>query len=215
MFSYEAPGLILLRAFIIFFVSLIIMRIMGNRAIGQFSPFDFILMVGIGDIIGAVALETSTSVLSGIEALLGIVILQQVLARATLRSPILRKWSEGKPVVIIQDGKLIRKNLIKTNFNLDDIRQELHKYGMDLSGIHNIKIARLESTGEFTLVKNPDIEPITYDSFRKEILNIFENPLSSSGSEFAKLRIFIGDLEYLSSYIAKKSQILVDDKLSC
>jgi len=93
VFSAENLGLVLLRMGFIFAVALIVVRLMGNRAIGQFSPFDFVLMVGIGDIVANVALDTEYSLLSGAEGLIGLLILQQVLSRAALKNITMRKTS--------------------------------------------------------------------------------------------------------------------------
>lgn len=211
MFSTETLGQVLLRLGFIFTVALIAVRMMGNRAIGQFSPFDFVLMVGIGDIVANVALDTQYSLVSGAEGLLGLLILQQLLSRAALKSPMLRRWFEGMPVVIIQDGKIIRENLVKTQFNLDDLRQELHKYGMDMTNIGDIKLARLESCGGFTVVKNPDVEPLTKMQFEDAFERIFENPLSKSGAEFAKLQQLMDDVRYLTEYLKRQEELKVNE----
>ncbi|MCX7781245.1 MAG: DUF421 domain-containing protein [Negativicutes bacterium] len=204
MFSYEAAGQVLLRMAFIFAVALVVVRVMGNRAIGQFSPFDFVLMVGIGDIVANVALDTEYSLLSGAEGLLGLLFLQQLLARASLKNTTLRKWFEGTPVVIVQDGKIIRENLVKTQFNLDDLRQELHKHGLDMTNLKDIKLARLESCGDFTVVKEPDVEPLTKQQFEIALKKIFENPLSPAGAEFKKLQQFIADVHYLTEHIKRQ-----------
>lgn len=207
MFQTEALGQVLLRMGFIFAVALIAVRLMGNRAIGQFSPFDFVLMVGIGDIVSNVALDTEYSLLSGAEGLLGLLVLQQLLSRAALKSNVLRRWFEGQPVVIIQDGKIIRENLVKTQFNLDDLRQELHKYGMDMTNIADIKLARLESCGGFTIVKNPDVEPLTKAQFESALQSIFDNPLSRAGTEFVKLQQLAEDVRYLTDYVKRQEEM--------
>ena len=212
MFSMETVGQVLLRMGFIFAVALIAVRLMGNRAIGQFSPFDFVLMVGIGDIVANVALDTEYSLVSGAEGLLGLLLLQQILSRASLKNTTLRRWFEGVPVVIIQDGKILRENLVKTQFNLDDLRQELHKYGMDMTNIADIKLARLESCGGFTIVKNPDVEPLTKAQFENAINTIYENPLSKGGAEFAKMQQLMEDVRYLTEYLKKQEQIKQEEK---
>ena len=123
----------------------------------------------------------------------------------------LRRWFEGVPVVIIQDGKIIRENLVKTQFNLDDLRQELHKYGMDMTNIGDIKLARLESCGGFTVVKNPDVEPLTKMQFEDAFERVFENPLSKSGAEFAKLQQLMVDVRYLTEYLKRQEELKVNE----
>jgi len=123
VFGYEDAGQIVIRMILIFILALVVVRIMGNRAVGQLSPFDFVLMVGIGDIVANVAMDKNQSIIYGAEALFGLLVLQQILARLALKSLTLRKWFEGTPVKLIQDGKILTENLKSCQFNYDDLRQ--------------------------------------------------------------------------------------------
>ena len=202
--EYGTPGEIILRMAIIFAVALIVVRLMGNRAVGQLSPFDFVLMVGIGDIIANVAMARDESLLIGAEGLIGLFILQQLLARLSLKSKLLRRWFEGVPVEIIEDGRILHQNLTKTQFNLDDLRQELHKQGLDFSNLKDIKLARLESCGTFTLILTPDMEPLTKRDLDNFVRSLTDNPLSPAGSGWAKLEQLAADVRVVAEYV--KSQ---------
>ena len=61
--DFSNVGQVLLKMVTIFAIALIVVRLMGNRTVGQFSPFDFVLMVGIGDIVGNVALDRNQGIL--------------------------------------------------------------------------------------------------------------------------------------------------------
>jgi uncharacterized membrane protein YcaP (DUF421 family) len=199
--DYGTPGEVLLRMAAIFAVALIVVRFMGNRAVGQLSPFDFVLMVGIGDIVANVAMARNDSILIGAEGLLGLLVLQQVLSRLALKSKFLRKLFEGTPVELIEDGRILRDNLTKTQFNYDDLRQELHKQGMDFSNIKDIKLARLESCGTFSLIKSPDLEPLTRRDLENFIRGLSENPLSPAGAGWAKIEQLAADMRLLAEYV--------------
>ncbi len=200
----QGVGRILVEIVGIFLVALVVVRVMGNRTVGQFSPFDFVLMVGIGDIVGNVALDRDVNLIAGVEGLIGILLLQQVLARLSLKSTVLRKWFEGTPVAVVQDGKILRENLAKTQFNLDDMRQELHKKGLDFTHLKDIKVARIESCGEFSIIKVPDLDPLT----KRDLDNFFEklsgNPLSPAGAGWAKLEQLAADVQVLAEYVREQ-----------
>ncbi len=202
--DYGTPGQILLRMAAIFAVALVVVRLMGNRAVGQLSPFDFVLMVGIGDIVANVALARNESIIIGAEGLIGLLILQQLLSRLALKNKFLRKLFEGTPVELIEDGRILRQNLTKTQFNYDDLRQELHKQGLDFSNLKDVKLARLESCGTFTLIKNPDMEPLTRRDLENFIRSLSENPLSPAGTGWAKIEQLAADVRVLADYV--KSQ---------
>ncbi|HWQ62356.1 MAG TPA: YetF domain-containing protein [Negativicutes bacterium] len=196
--DYGTPGLVLLRMTAIFAVALIAVRIMGNRAVGQLSPFDFVLLVGIGDIVANVAMAQNESILIGAEGLVGLLILQQLLARLSLKNTFLRKLFEGTPVELIEDGRILHDNLTKTQFNLDDLRQELHKQGLDFSNLKDIKLARLESCGTFSLIKSPDMEPLTRRDLENFIRSLSENPFSPAGTGWAKIEQLAADVRVLA-----------------
>jgi uncharacterized membrane protein YcaP (DUF421 family) len=192
---------VVLRMVLIFAVALLVVRLMGNRTVGQFSPFDFVLMVGIGDIVGNVALEGNESFSTGVAALIGIFLLQQTLSRLSLKSKLLRKWFEGKPVAIIQEGKIVRENLTKTQFNYDDLRQELHKQGLDFTNLKDIKVARLESSGDFSVIMTPDVEPLRKRDLEHWVESLAENPLSPEGGSWSKLEQLAADVQVLADYV--------------
>jgi len=199
--EFSSVGQIFLRMIGIFLIALVVIRFMGNRTVGQYSPFDFVLMVGVGDIVGNVAMERTESLLIGVEALAGLFVLQQVLARLSLKSTFFRKWFEGTPVVLIQDGVILRENLKRSQFNYDDLRQELHKFGMDFSNLQDIKTARLESCGDFSLIKSSAAEPITKRDVEAFIQGLEDNPLSQMGMAWAKLDQLTINVEEITSYI--------------
>lgn len=205
MFEYNNVGLILLRLILIFTVALIVVRKMGNRTVGQLSPFDFVLMVGIGDIVATIALEIDKSLFPGIEALVGLLLLQQMLGWLALKSLTLRKWFEGVPIELIEDGRLLKENFMKTHLNYDDLRQELHKLGMDMSNLKDIKLARLESCGEFTVVRTWETEPLTRGDFEAYLNSISDNPLSPQGRRWARIEQALEDVHYIAEILKKSS----------
>lgn len=187
-------GLILLLCLI----ALVVIRLMGNRTVGQLSPFDFIIMVGMGDIIVTTAMDKNQTIFSGLAGLLALLILQQALSYLSLKSTAMRKLFEGTPVVLIRDGKIITENFRKTRFNYDDLRQELHKLGMDMSEVKDIKLARLESCGMFTIIKKQDLEPVTKRDVERYAKSLKDNPLSPMGREWTKLQQMIKEIHEIA-----------------
>jgi uncharacterized membrane protein YcaP (DUF421 family) len=207
VFEAANVGQILLHIVVLFTIALIVVRLMGNRTVGQLSPFDFVIMVGIGDIIITASMDKGQTLLSGIEGLVTLLVLQQLISYLSLKSITVRKWVEGTPVTLIQDGKILRENFIKTHFNYDDLRQELHKQGMDMTDLPDIKLARLESCGVFTVIKNPEKEPLTKYELELYHKSIFENPLSPLGQEWSKVEQFMSEVHVIAEYVKKQDKI--------
>lgn len=178
--------------------ALVVIRLMGNRTVGQLSPFDFVIMVGMGDIIVTTAMDKNQSIFAGAGGLLALLILQQVLGYLSLKSIFMRKLFEGIPVVLIRNGQMIKENFQSTRFNYDDLRQELHKLGMDMTEVKDIKLARLESCGVVTIIKNQDLEPVSKRDVKNYFENMMENPLSPSGMEWKKLQAMIAEVHEIA-----------------
>lgn len=204
MLGYEGTGVVLLRLTLVFLVALTVVRWMGNRAVGQFSPFDFVIMVCIGDIIASISVDRAESLLVAVEALAALLILQQLISYLALKSTFLRKLFEGTPLEFIVDGKIIEDNFRKAHFNYDDLRQELHKKSLDLTDIEDIKLARLESCGEFTVIKNPETTPLTKRDFDNYINSVWDNPLSPLGRKWAKLEQFMDDVHVIAEQVKQE-----------
>ena len=169
-------------------VSLFVVRIMGNRTVGQFSPFDFIMLVGIGDIMVSTAMDKTISLASGFGGMAALLLLQQVFSFLSLKSNLIRKWVEGTPIVLIQDGKILTENLRKARVNYDDLRQELHLQGLEMSNVADIKLARLESSGDFSIVKISEKEPITREDLFRLCEEAEHDPFSIVGEQMTRIR---------------------------
>lgn len=169
-------------------VSLFVVRVMGNRTVGQFSPFDFIMLVGIGDIMVSTAMDKTITLASGFGGMAALLLLQQVFSFLSLKSKLIRKWVEGTPIVLVQDGKILTENLRKARVNYDDLRQELHLQGLEMSNVADIKLARLESSGDFSIVKISEKEPITREDLFRLCEEAEHDPLSIVGEQMTRIR---------------------------
>lgn len=198
-FDMAGFGQVFGRLVFLFAVALIIVRVMGNRTVGQLSPFDFVIMVGIGDIIITGAMDTTQTLAAGIAGLVSLLVLQQVLSYLSLKSLRMRKWFEGTPVTLIQDGKLLKENFSRHYFNYDDLRQELHRQGMDIVDVKNIKVGRLESCGVFSVIKYPDSQPITRKDLDEYMIAALDRPLSPLGQKWSRIETALTDLQEMAA----------------
>ncbi|WP_373657453.1 DUF421 domain-containing protein [Sporomusa acidovorans] len=185
---------------------------MGNRTVGQLSPFDFVIMVGIGDIIVAGTMDQNPTLETGIESLIVLLVLQQLIGYLALKNTTLRKWFEGTPVTLVQKGQLIKENFAKTHFNYDDLRQELHKKGLDMSDLTMIESARLESCGEFTMIRTPENEPLTKKDFESYIKSVYDNPLSLAGEKLTKFEQFMDNVQFLAENLRQQQGLNKNDE---
>lgn len=201
----------ILRAFFLYFFALVCFRIMGFRSFGNMEPYDFVIVLAIGEIIGAPLIEHAISPWLAIVAISTLTGLQIVLSYIAMKNSVFRKIIEGQPVPVIKDGKILYDNLRNTRFTIDDLNEELRVQGVSSPG--DVKLANLEPSGRFSIILKKENEPLTarflkiptsFVVIENGIIDFAElekTPLTLEGLE-DRLRTFkITDLQYVESAI--------------
>src|ERR671918_1854087 len=102
---------IVLRAAVAFLLILFLTRIVGRRELSTLEPFDLILLVTIGDLVQQGVTQNDFSVTGAFLAVGTIGVLTVLFSYLPWRFQILRPVLEGKPIIVIEDGKVIEENL--------------------------------------------------------------------------------------------------------
>jgi uncharacterized membrane protein YcaP (DUF421 family) len=160
-------GRFIIKPVAIYLAALIIVRLMGKRALGQLSLFDLVIMAGIGDVIVMVGLEQRVSFQKGLIILGLIGGLELFLSIISYRSHFFARLFEGKPTILIKDGILMEENLAKEHLSLADLRQELRKSGV--AKISQVSQAIFEACGKFSVILKEELEPVSNDLLLQEI----------------------------------------------
>jgi uncharacterized membrane protein YcaP (DUF421 family) len=147
-----------LKAVVMYFMALIMIRLLGKRALGELGPFDFVVMTGVGHTVVSVALDKSIPFYEGIVILITLAGLEYVMGYMALKNHKLSDIITGRPVVLIDNGSIIRENLAKEKFNLDDLLQELRRQG--IRNIREVDKGILESCGGFSVILKEEMEPV-------------------------------------------------------
>ncbi|HPF20776.1 MAG TPA: DUF421 domain-containing protein [Syntrophomonas sp.] len=155
-----------------YFLAMIMIRILGKRALGELGPFDFVVMTGVGDTVISVALNKNMPLTDGIIVLATLAFLEYAVGFLSLKSGRLSNIITGKPVVLIENGKIIRKNLAREKFNVDDLLQELRKRGVREIG--EVERGILEACGGFSVILKEGEETV-----RRKDLGLKKQPASS------------------------------------
>lgn len=137
----------------IFFYTLVSMvyRLMGKREIGELSIMDFIVSLFIAEIV-AISIENyDKSILISLIPITVLVLMEIVVAKASLHSPKIRSLLEGEPSVIIDKGKIDFKEMKKQRYNLDDLLIQLRNNS--IKSIEEVDFAILENSGKLSIFK--------------------------------------------------------------
>lgn len=144
-----------------YFLALIMIRLLGKRALGELGPFDFVVMTGVGDTVISVALDRSMPYYEGIIVLTTLAVLEYFTGYLGLKSGRLSNLISGVPVILIDNGKIIKKNLAREKFNVDDLMQELRKKGV--RDIQDVEKGILEACGGFSVILKEEKEAPSRD----------------------------------------------------
>lgn len=148
-----------LRAAAMYFMALLMVRLLGKRALGELGPFDFVVMTGVGHTVVSIALDKQIPFYEGIIILATLAVLEYMMGYAALKSHKLSNLITGKPIILIDNGRIIKNNLAREKFNVDDLLQELRKQG--IRDIDEVEKGILESCGGFSVILKEEDEPVS------------------------------------------------------
>src|SRR5438477_11420938 len=114
---------IVLRAIVLFGFIFLVVRVMGRRELAKLEPFDLILLIVLGDALQQGLTQDDYSVTGAFLVVGTLAVLQVFTSWMTYRVPFTRKVLEGEPLIVVQDGKLIDKNLKRERMTLEEVTE--------------------------------------------------------------------------------------------
>lgn len=142
---------IVIRAAVAFLFILLLTRIVGRRELNTLEPFDLILLVTIGDLIQQGVTQNDFSVTGLILAVGTIGVLTVLFSYLPWRFQVLRPVLEGEPVILIQDGKVIEKNLKRNRLTQEEVAAEGRS--QQIASFDEVRWAVLETNGKISFIK--------------------------------------------------------------
>jgi uncharacterized membrane protein YcaP (DUF421 family) len=143
--------IILFRSIVTYFVLVIFTRAMGRKQISQLTYFDYVVGITIGSIAAEVAVTKSVGVFDGIVSLFIWSVITILISEITLKNIKLRLLIDSEPLLIIDKGIVIYKNMKKARYNIGDLLMQLRD--KDVFNITDVEIAILEPDGKLSVLK--------------------------------------------------------------
>ncbi|HEY6963114.1 MAG TPA: YetF domain-containing protein [Gaiellaceae bacterium] len=143
---------IVLRAIVVFIFLMVLTRVIGRRELSSLQPFDLILLIVLGDAVQQGLTQDDYSLTGALLAVGTIALLQVFVSYVSWRFPKSRKVIEGTPIIVVQDGKPIDRNLKRERIDIDDVAEEARQQG--IAHLDDVKWAVLETTGKISFIKN-------------------------------------------------------------
>ena len=146
-----------LRTLLLYLVLILAVRLMGKRQIGEMEPAEFVVTMLVANLAAIPMQDGAIPLYSGLVPILTVLGLELVLSGITLTSVPIRRLLCGKPVILIDNGKILQENLRKTRITLDELTGHLQE--KDVLDIHTVQFAILETNGNLSVFPYPREKP--------------------------------------------------------
>ena len=151
LFQLSAPWWhFVLRACAVYVLVMVLVRVSGKRAVGQFTPFDLVLLILIGNAVQNGINGGDNSLTGAAIMATTLIALNYLVAWQTSRNRSVERWVEGEPVVLARDGRVFRQVLRRELVSHDDFAEALRMNNID--DISDVRLALLETNGRISVI---------------------------------------------------------------
>jgi uncharacterized membrane protein YcaP (DUF421 family) len=141
---------LVLRAAVVYVLLLVLIRVSGRRTVGQFTPFDLLVVMLLSESVSNALSGGDDSLGAGLLSAATLVGLNLLVAMVTARSGAVQTVLEGEPVLVGKDGKIFHQVLRKHHVPESDLRQALREADCELA---SMQCAFLEADGQVSILK--------------------------------------------------------------
>lgn len=193
--------IVLFRTVFFYFFVMLMFRIMGKREVGQLGVIDLIVSILIAELVAISIENTKDTLMLTVVPIAALVGLELFLARVALKSKRIRTFFGGKPSLIIENGKVNYKEMVKQRYTIDDLLFELRQKG--IKSIENVDFALLETNGKLSI-------------FEKKLFDKnYPLPLIVDGEIQTSTLRKLNKSVYWLDYVLKKNRLSKDDVFYC
>lgn len=148
----------IIRTAILYIAVTVGIRLMGKRQIGDMQPNELVVTLLISEIAAIPLQDTDQPILSGLAAIFMLVVLEIIVSIIAMKSFVIRKFVNGKSVVIIKNGVLDQRAMRSVRMTVLDLVELLR--GQDVFDISDVSFAVLEVNGNLSVLLKPDAQNV-------------------------------------------------------
>jgi uncharacterized membrane protein YcaP (DUF421 family) len=141
---------LVIRSVIVFFAIFLVTRVVGRRELSTMEPFDLILLIITGDLMQQAVTQSDFSLSGAMVVLATIALLTVALSYVSFKVPRLRPVLDGEPLVLVQDGNVIQRNLRRERITLDELLAGARQ--QQIASLAQVRFAVLETNGAISFI---------------------------------------------------------------
>ncbi|MGG7162203.1 DUF421 domain-containing protein [Clostridium ihumii] len=201
----------IIKCILIYILSLILSKLIGIKIISQMNFFDFIMGVSVGSMIAKIVIDKDHVVFSGITALLMFTLLTIATSYLNLKSYTARMIMNAKTLILIENGRIIDKNVRKLKITVNELMMKLRE--KDVFNLEDVQFAIMERNGQLSVLIKSNKKPVTpYDMELNVKNSSLLNDIIIDGKIIDKnLKIAGIDKKWLQSETKKKNINKIED----
>lgn len=144
---------LVLRCLVLFPLVLILIRVINRRELTSMEPFDVVLLVVIGDLLQQGITQNDFSVTGSAIVVTTVTLLSAAVAYVNWRFPGMRRVLEGEPVILLERGRPIERNLRRQRITLAELEAQARQ--QDIPSLERVAYAVLETNGKISFLTRP------------------------------------------------------------
>lgn len=148
-----------LRTMILYLIVIAAIRLMGKRQVGEMQPTELVITILVSAVASVPMQDIDIPLLHGIVPILALIGAEVIVSAVSLKSLRFRRLLTGKPVLIVEDGKVDQEALKKLRLSLDDVFEDLRL--KDVFDLRDIKMAQVETSGQISVLLNSKSQTVT------------------------------------------------------
>lgn len=146
-----------IRTIVLYLILIAVVRLMGKRQIGEMEPTEFVVTMLVSNLAAIPMQDGGIPLYSGLVPIVTVLGVELVLSGLCMRFVRFRRLLCGKPVILIENGCILRRNLSRTRITLDELTEQLRQ--KDVLRIETVQYAILETNGNLSVFPYPKYEP--------------------------------------------------------
>jgi uncharacterized membrane protein YcaP (DUF421 family) len=147
---------LVIRAAVVYFSVLILLRISGKRQIGQMGATEFVSVLLISNAVQNSMNGGDNSLVGGLILAAVLISLTMIISYLTYRSSFFQSLFEGTPRLVIHEGKYLVKAMKREELTKKDLRVLMRKQGVH--GVEEVKSGVLEADGTLSMIRFAEIK---------------------------------------------------------
>jgi len=147
----------ILRPIIVYVFLVLLLRVFGKRELAQLNPFDLVVLLSLSNTVQNAIIGDDNSVSGGLIGALTLLLVNYLVIRFLFKHRRLDQIVEGKPSVLVRDGKVVKDSLAKELITVSELQTVIRRQGFE--GLHEVESCVLEPGGAFVMKRKlPSLE---------------------------------------------------------